>query len=76
MQSCHARVTFISHRDAELTLLVLCRSWAICVLCPDSRPEGLRKTKTPLPHRTPQFGFHTLVPLTAACFAKFGHVRP
>lgn len=43
IQSCHSRVTFISHRDAELTL---CWSCAMCVLCPDLRPKELRKTKT------------------------------
>lgn len=42
------------------------------VQCMYFRPEELRKTKT----SPPPFGFHTQVLLNAACFAKFGSVRP
>lgn len=44
----------------------------MCMLCPDSRPEELRKTQD----FSPLFGFHAQVLLNATCFAKFGDIRP
>lgn len=42
IKNCHRTVTFIFQGDIELTLLV---SYGVCVLCPYSRPEGLREIK-------------------------------
>lgn len=42
IKNCHPKVTFIFQGDPELMLLV---SYGVCMLCLDSRPEGLGKIK-------------------------------